>query len=236
MHQVERRETICLFEMTVDHVRTNKSNFQRAVVLKARTVSKYLPILIGSAEADAIALKVQGQKLPRPMTHDLMDSMIRDLGAKIIRVVVSEMKGEMFLAKVVLQKDDTTIERPSDAIALAVRTGSPIYAEEDVLDQAGIDFDPETGGPTSANTQWPTGLVVEGPKPLSERTQSILRQADEEAKRLGHDDIEPEDILLAIISEAEGVGAKVLASLGVGLQAVQPRLQEEAERGRSPSD
>ena len=228
-----------MFEMTVDHVRTNKSNFQRAVVLKARTVSKYLPILIGSAEADAIALKVQGQKLPRPMTHDLMDSMIRDLGAKIIRVVVSEMKGEMFLAKVVLQKDDTTIEsdsRPSDAIALAVRTGFPIYAEEDVLDQAGIDFDPETGGPTSANTQWPTGLVVEGPKPLSERTQSILRQADEEAKRLGHDDIEPEDILLAIISEAEGVGAKVLASLGVDLQAVQPRLQEEAERGRSPSD
>ena len=78
-----------MFEMTVDHVRTNKSNFQRVVVLKARTVSKYLPILIGSAEADAIALKVQGQKLPRPMTHDLMDSMIRDLGAKIIRVVVS---------------------------------------------------------------------------------------------------------------------------------------------------
>ena len=220
-----------MFEMTVDHVRTNKSNFQRAVVLKARTVSKYLPILIGSADADAIALKVQGQKLPRPMTHDLMASMIRDLGAKIIRVVVSEMKGEMFLAKVVLQKDDTTIEsdsRPSDAIALAVRTGSPIYAEEDVLDQAGIDFDPETGEPTPANTQWPT--------PLSERTQNVLRRADEEARRLWHENVEPEDILLAIISEAEGVGAKVLASLGVDLQAVQPRLQEEAERGRSPSD
>ena len=220
-----------MFEMTVDHVRTNKSNFQRAVVLKARTVSKYLPILIGSADADAIALKVQGQKLPRPMTHDLMASMIRDLGAKIIRVVVSEMKGEMFLAKVVLQKDDTTIEsdsRPSDAIALAVRTGSPIYAEEDVLDQAGIDFDPETGEPTPANTQWPT--------PLSERTQNVLRRADEEARRLRHENVEPEDILLAIISEAEGVGAKVLASLGVDLQAVQPRLQEEAERGRSPSD
>ena len=220
-----------MFEMTVDHVRTNKSNFQRAVVLKARTVSKYLPILIGSADADAIALKVQGQKLPRPMTHDLMASMIRDLGAKIIRVVVSEMKGEMFLAKVVLQKDDTTIEsdsRPSDAIALAVRTGSPIYAEEDVLDQGGIDFDPETGEPTPANTQWPT--------PLSERTQNVLRRADEEARRLWHENVEPEDILLAIISEAEGVGAKVLASLGVDLQAVQPRLQEEAERGRSPSD
>jgi bifunctional DNase/RNase len=225
--------------MTVDHVTVNKSNFERVVVLKAKNVSKYLPILIGPTEADSIALKLQGQELPRPMTHDLMDSMIRDLGAKIIRVVVSEMKGEMFLAKVVLQKDDTTIEsdsRPSDAIALAVRTGSPIYAEEDVLDQAGIDFDPETGEPTPANTQWPTVSVIEGPKPLSERTQNVLRRADEEARRLWHENVEPEDILLAIISEAEGVGAKVLASLGVDLQAVQPRLQEEAERGRSPSD
>ena len=222
-----------MFEMTVDHVRGNKSKLQQAVVLKARTVNKYLPILIGPAEANTISLKVQGQKLPRPMTHDLMDSMIRDLGAKIIRVVVSEMQGKMFLAKVVLQKNGTTIEsgsRPSDAIALAVRSGSPIYVEEDVLDQAGIDFDPETGGPTSANTQWPTGLVVEGPKPLSERTQSILRQADEEAKRLGHDDIQPEDILLAIISEAAGISAKVLSSLGVDLQEVQTRLQEEGDQ------
>ena len=96
-----------MFEMTVDHVRANKSNFQRAVVLKARTLSKYVPILIGSAEAEPIALKVKGQKLPRPMTHNLMYSMIRDLGAKIIRVVVSEMKGEMFLTKVVLQKNGT---------------------------------------------------------------------------------------------------------------------------------
>ena len=210
-----------MFEMTVDHVRVNKSNSQRTVVLKARTVSKYLPILIGSAEANAIALKVQGQKLPRPMTHDLMDSMIHDLGAKIIRVVISGTKGEMFLAKVVLQKNDTTIERdsrPSDAIALAVRSGSPIYAEEDVLDQAGIDFDPETGEPTSANTQWPTVSVVEGPKSLSERTQSVLRQADEEARRLGHENVEPEDILLAIISEAEGVGAKVYSACGSFLQ------------------
>ena len=60
-----------MFEMTGDHVRANKSNFQRAVVLKARTLSKYVPILIGSASAEPIALKVQGQKLPRPMTHNL---------------------------------------------------------------------------------------------------------------------------------------------------------------------
>ena len=67
--------------------------------MKAKNVSKYLSILIGPNEANSIALKLQGQELPRPMTHDLMDSMIRDLGAEITHIVVSEMKGEMFLTK-----------------------------------------------------------------------------------------------------------------------------------------
>ena len=228
-----------MFEMTVDHVTVNKSNFERVVVLKAKNVSKYLPILIGPTEADSIALKLQGQKLPRPMTHDLMDSMIRDLGAKVTKVVVSEMKGAMFLAKVVLQKNGVTVEsdsRPSDAIALAVRSGAPIYAEEDVLDQAGIDFDPETGEPISANPRWPMSSLVENVKPFSERAQSALRQAYLEARRLGHDEIEPEDILLSLFSEAGGVGARVLTYLGVDFQAIQSWLQDEPEPSESPSD
>ena len=226
-------------EMTVDHVRINRSNFERAVVLKAKNVSKYLSILIGPNEANSIALKLQGQELPRPMTHDLMDSMIRDLGAEITHIVVSEMKGEMFLAKIVLQKNGTTVERdsrPSDAIALAVRSGAPIYAEERVLDQAGIDFNPETGELTSANPQWPTVSIVEMGVPFSERAQRVLRQASEEVRLLGHDKVEPEHILLSLLSEAEGVGAKVLTYFGVDLQAIQSRLQDEAARGESPSN
>ena len=226
-------------EMTVYHVRVNRSNFERAVVLKAKNVSKYLSILIGPNEANSIALKLQGQELPRPMTHDLMDSMIRDLGAEITHIVVSEMKGEMFLAKIVLQKNGTTVEndsRPSDAIALAVRSGAPIYAEDRVLDQAGIDFNPETGEPTSANPQWPTVSIIEMAVPFSERAQRVLRQASEEVRRLGHDKVEPEHILLSLLSEAEGVGAKVLTYFGVDLQAIQSRLQDEAARGESPSN
>ncbi len=72
-----------MFEMTVENVRVNKSNLQQAVVLKVRTANKYLPILIGSVESNEISLKVLGQKLPRPMTHDLIDSMIRDLGGRL---------------------------------------------------------------------------------------------------------------------------------------------------------
>ena len=226
-------------EVTVDQVRVNMSNFERVVVLKAKSVSKYLLILIGPNEANSIALKLQGQELPRPMTHDLMDSVIRDLGAKIIHVVVSEVREKMFLAKIVLQKNGTTVEsdsRPSDAIALAVRSGAPIYAEEDVLEQAGIDFNPETGEPTSANPQWPTVSIVEMGVLFSERVQRVLRRASEEARRLGHEKVEPEDIFLALVSEAEGVGAKVLTYFGVDLEAIQSRLQDETARGESRSN
>ena len=77
-------EDFFLFEMTVENVKANKSNLQQAVVLKVRTVNKYLPILIGSVEANETSLKVLGQKkLPRLMTHDLIDSVIRDLSGKL---------------------------------------------------------------------------------------------------------------------------------------------------------
>ena len=76
-------EDFFLFEMTVENVKANKSNLQQAVVLKVRTVNKYLPILVGSVESNEISLKVLGQYLPRPVTHDLIDSMIRDLSGRL---------------------------------------------------------------------------------------------------------------------------------------------------------
>ena len=97
-----------MYEMTIDHLRVNRLSSQRTVVLKGKEVSKYLSILIGESEGNAIALKLQGQDMQRPMTHDLMDSMIRDLGATVTRVVVSEMSGDTFLANVELRTNDTT--------------------------------------------------------------------------------------------------------------------------------
>ena len=229
-----------MYEMTVDHLRVNRLSNQRSVILKGKEVSKYLSIWIGEAEGNAIALKLQGQDLPRPMTHDLMDSMIRDLGATVTRVVVSEMRGDMFLAYVALRINDTTIEvdsRPSDAIALAVRCGAPVFVAEGVLEQVGTDIDSETVEPTSTSAQFPPDFPnVTDDRLFSERARSVFRQAGLEASQLGHAEIEPEDMLLALVAESEGIGAMVLTDLGADLGATRSRIQDQAGGGESASD
>ena len=120
------------------------------VILKEKDADRYLPIWIGPSEADAIAVKLQDVTVPRPLTHDLLRSVIDSLGATINSIIVSELKNDTFFAKIVLNVDGGQMEvdsRPSDALALAVRAGVPIYAEETVLDKAGILLDKETGKP-----------------------------------------------------------------------------------------
>jgi len=123
-------------------------NYQRVVILKEKAAEHYLPIWIGPAEADAIGVKLQGVAVPRPLTHDLLSSVIVALGASIHYIVVSDLKNDTFYAKIILNVDGGQMEvdsRPSDALALAVRAGVPIYAEEAVLDKAGIMLEKETG-------------------------------------------------------------------------------------------
>ena len=137
-----------MIEMVVDSIRVSLMNYQRVVMLKEKTTDRYLPIWIGPAEADAIAVKLQGVSVPRPMTHDLMRSMVDALGASVDSIVVSDLRNDTFFAKIVLNVDGRQMEvdsRPSDAIALAVRVEAPIYAEEVVLEKAGIVLDKETG-------------------------------------------------------------------------------------------
>jgi bifunctional DNase/RNase len=123
-------------------------NYQRVVILKEKATDRYLPIWIGASEADAIAVKLQSVSVPRPMTHDLMNTIVDVLGASINSIIVSELKNDTFFAKIVINIDGEQMEvdsRPSDAIALAVRVEAPIYAEEGVLEKAGILLDKETG-------------------------------------------------------------------------------------------
>jgi len=127
-------------------------NYQRVVMLKEKMAERYLPIWIGPAEADAIAVKLQGVTVPRPLTHDLLRTVINTLGATINSIIVSDLKNDTFFAKVILDVDGGQMEvdsRPSDALALAVRAEVPIYAEETVLDKASILLDKETGKPIS---------------------------------------------------------------------------------------
>ena len=139
-----------MLEMQIDSIRVSLMNYQRVVILKEKTSDRYLPIWIGPAEADAIAVKLQDISVPRPLTHDLLRSVIQTLGANIAHIIVSDLHNDTFFAKVVLQVDGNTMEidsRPSDAIALAVRAKVPIFAEEAVLEKAGIMLDKETGKP-----------------------------------------------------------------------------------------
>jgi len=141
-----------MIEMTIDSIRVSLMNYQRVVILKEKEANRYLPIWIGPAEADAIAVKLQNVELARPLTHDLLQSVITTLGASLNFVVVSELQNDTFYAKLSLNIDGEQIEvdsRPSDALALAVRAKAPIYTEESVLDKAGITLDEETGKPIS---------------------------------------------------------------------------------------
>jgi uncharacterized protein len=139
-----------MIEMTIDSIRVSLMNYQRVVILKEKESDRYLPIWIGPAEADAIAVKLQGVVVPRPLTHDLLSSIIETLGAVVNSIIVNDLKNDTFFAKVILDAEGKMVEvdsRPSDALALAVRTNVPIYADESVLDKAGIMLDGEGGKP-----------------------------------------------------------------------------------------
>ncbi len=139
-----------MIEMTIDSIRVSLMNYQRVVILKEKWAGRYLPIWIGPAEADAIAVKLQGVNVPRPLTHDLLRSVIDALGARVNSIVVNDLKNDTFFAKINLVLNGGQLEvdsRPSDALALAVRLEVPIYVEETVLDKAGILLDKETGKP-----------------------------------------------------------------------------------------
>jgi len=139
-----------MIEMTIDSIRMSLMNYQRVVILKEKDAERYLPIWIGPAEADSIAVKLQDVAVPRPLTHDLLRNVIDTLGATVISIVVCDLRNDTFYAKIILLANGENMEidsRPSDAIALAVRAKVPIYTEESVLDKAGILLDKESGKP-----------------------------------------------------------------------------------------
>jgi bifunctional DNase/RNase len=141
-----------MLELVIESIRVSLVNYQRVVILKEKVGKRYLPIWIGSSEADAIALRLEGASVPRPLTHDLLLSIIDTLGASFECVIISDLVSDTFYGKVVINISSRLTEidcRPSDALALAVRAKSPIFAEETVLDRAGLLLDEETGKPIS---------------------------------------------------------------------------------------
>ena len=127
--------------MVVESVRVHMLSSQHVVILREADDERYLPIWIGSWEAQSIAMRLQGVEAERPLTHDLLATMLDELGASVRHIIVSDLADETFRARIVLVHggDDLEIDsRPSDAIALAVRTAAPIFATDAVLDRAGV--------------------------------------------------------------------------------------------------
>jgi len=133
-----------MVEVVVDSIRVSLTNQQRIVLLREQDRERYLPIWIGPFEAEAITISLQEIEVARPQTHDLLLKSIESLGARLIRVEVLALKGDVFYGNLVLEFDGQVYNvdaRPSDSIALAVRGHVPILVNIDVLREAGITPD-----------------------------------------------------------------------------------------------
>lgn len=126
-------------EMSIKGLRVDPITNMPIVVLRERDGERVLPIWVGVFEANAIALQIESVQTPRPMTHDLLKSVIDELGARLERIVVTELKDNTFYATLRLRSPKGSLAldaRPSDAIALALRSGARIFVEEAVIQSA----------------------------------------------------------------------------------------------------
>jgi uncharacterized protein len=135
-----------MIRVVIDSVRVSLTSQHRVVVLREVDGNRYLPIWIGPFEADSITIELQGVPMARPLTHDLLKTVLQELNASVSHVLVNDLRDDTFYARIALQVegvDHSVDSRPSDAIALAVRVQAPIYVSRQVMDQAGIL--PESG-------------------------------------------------------------------------------------------
>ncbi len=130
-----------MVEVVIDSIRVSLVSPQRLIILKDVDQERYLPIWIGPFEAEAITIKLQNVEVKRPLTHDLLNTLIKELGGSVSHVLVTELRDDTYYAHIVVNVNGRSLEidsRPSDAIALSVRAGVPIFVAEEVMDAASI--------------------------------------------------------------------------------------------------
>ncbi len=135
-----------MIQVEIDSIRVSLMSQDRVVVLKDPDSDRYLPIWIGAFEAEAIRAELKNVPVARPLTHDLLKAVILELGGSVDHIYISDLRNDIFYARVVLKADGRTLEvdsRPSDAIALAVRVKVPIYVADVVMERAAIEPDEE---------------------------------------------------------------------------------------------
>lgn len=136
-----------LIEMVVERVGVMEIGYQPVIILKEKGGELYLPIWIGPLEANAISVVLEGIEMPRPLTPDLLCSILDRMGVSVDYIVINDLKNNTYYANISANANWTQMEidaRPSDAIAIALRVRAPIYVEKSVLDKAGIQPEQET--------------------------------------------------------------------------------------------
>jgi hypothetical protein len=137
-----------MVEVVIDSIRVSLMSQHRVVILKEKNSDRFLSIWIGPYEAEAITVSLQELEVARPLTHDLLRSLVSSLGAEVKQVNITELKEDVFYAKIILSVNGNELEidsRPSDALALAVRVHVPIFIDETVMEEAASEPDAEVG-------------------------------------------------------------------------------------------
>src|SRR6476661_3805756 len=166
-----------MIEAKVDSIRVSLVTQQRVVILKDLTMDRYLPIWIGPFEADAIAFAIQEVPISRPLTHDLLRTVIQELGANVTHVLINDLRDDTYFARIVLDVQGRHAEidcRSSDAIALAVRVHTRIYVDDSVMDKAGVTLDSESVGSAEPRSGAAEETAGDAAKPDDERL-SVFR-------------------------------------------------------------
>ena len=130
-----------MIEVAIDSIRISLVSQHRIVILKEMDSERQLPIWIGPCEADAITIELQDVKVARPVTHDLLKNVIKEMGGRVSHVLIKALNESVFYASLFVDRNEELVEidcRSSDAMALAVRVQAPIFVNAEVMDEAGI--------------------------------------------------------------------------------------------------
>ena len=132
-----------MIELVLSKIKIDETRNEQVIVFREKDGTRYLPLVIGIAEVNAIKMKLSGITPPRPLTHDLLQQIIEQLGTRLDRVVIDRLQNNTFFAKLVLKRTAGTEviidARPSDSVALALRANAPVFVSEEVLGEAGVN-------------------------------------------------------------------------------------------------
>lgn len=167
-----------MIETVVESIRVSLVTQHRVVILKEVNGERHLPIWIGSYEAEAIAMELQGVTASRPLPYDLMRTIIEGLGGAVERITVTDLSDDVFYARIVLRQNEGEVEidsRPSDAIALAVRARVPILVDESVMEKAGVMLSADDEGEGEPE-EHPSQPELERADNVDEERLSVFRE------------------------------------------------------------